>query len=629
MSGLHTVRRSPDPEHVGGGSRPSIAARLGETSEARIGAVLLLTGTVGALIWANVSWTGYETFWQTPLRLAAGAASIEVTVHALVNDVLMSAFFFVVGLEVRREFAIGELTSWSRAMLPVGAAVAGLAVPAGIFVLINLGGSAEQAWGVVISTDTAFVLGALALVGPAAPGRLRIFLLALAVVDDIGALTVIALVYTEHFEPLPLILAGVGAVGIFFARFLRRSRGAAYVVLAAVVWLSVLASGVHPTLAAVVISLLIPVYRPVRREVEHALELTRAFRQSPSTAYARAAASSLRESISINERATSAVAPYVAFLILPVFALANAGVRLSGEVLLRAMMSPITWGVIIALVLGKFLGVFGAVSLLRRAGLGSVGPGLTTMRFAGGAVLCGIGFTISLFIVDLAIQPESERDEARVGILTASLLAFGIATILFRLSDRNRSAEGTPTELARAVDPDRDHISGPIDAPLTIVEYADFQCSFCLRASGSIDEVRRELGDRLRYVWRHAPLTRFHPHALAAAEAAEAAALQGRFFEFGRSLFVDQEHLEPRDILQRAGEAGLDLERFEHDLRSSDVIGRVRDDVLDAEAMDITAVPTFFLNGRRHSGPYDAPTLVAALLDPHPGSGRRAQGMTR
>jgi Na+/H+ antiporter NhaA len=213
----------------------------------------------------------------------------------------------------------------------------------------------------VISTDTAFLVGTLALIGPRVPGRLRVFLLALAVVDDIGALSIIALVYTENFTPLPLLIAAAGLIGVYFTRYLRRGRGPVYVSLAIVVWLAFLASGVHPTLAGVAIALLVPVYRPNRTDVEPALELARTFRQSPNTEYARAAANSLRESISINDRLQSAYAPYVAY----------------------------------------------------------------------------VGQT-----------------------------------------------------LARPVDPARDHVLGDPDAPYTIVEYGDFQCGFCLKASGSILEVR-------------------------------------------------------------------------------------------------------------------------------------------
>lgn len=615
MANLTIIQTSPDPEMVQARARThrSIADKIRAMGQNRIGALLLLAATLVAIIWANVSAVSYETFWDTHLTIGVADLRLDFTLHALVNDALMAIFFFTVGLEVRREFAIGELTSWSRAVVPVVAAVAGLAVPAVLFVMVAGGSGHANAWGTVISTDTAFLVGALALVGPHVPGRLRVFLLALAVVDDIGALSIIALVYTSNFNPLPLVVGAAGLVGVYFTRYLRGGRGPVYATLSIIVWLSFLASGVHPTLAGVAVALLVPVYRPDRRDVEHALELARTFRQSPNTQYARAAANSLRESISINERLQSAYAPYVAYVILPLFALANAGVELRPEILMGAVTSALTWGIVVGLVVGKLVGVFGSTALLKVFKLGTFGPGLTLDRILGGAALCGIGFTISLFIVDIAITEPVAQNEARVGVLAASVIAFVIATIIFRISDAVRPDVDPGQTLVRPVDPARDHLFGDPGAPLTIVEYGDFQCGFCLKASGSIQEVVAELGDRLRYVWRHAPLTEYHPNALAGAEASEAASLQGRFFEFERGLFADQQNQRPSDIVRLARDLGLDVARFERDLMSPEVTGRVRDDMLDAEAMGITSVPTLFINGRRHVGPYDSGSLLRAL----------------
>lgn len=533
MADVTTIERSPDPEppEVGDEPRPSVAARLRELGESRAGALLLLIGTAVAIAWANLAYGFYHEFWETHLSLGVGDLQVDVTLHALVNDALMAVFFFTVGLEVRRELTIGELASRARVVLPVVAAIAGIVVPIAFYLLFAQGSGYEHAWGIVISTDTAFLVGALALIGPRASGQLRVFLLTLAVIDDIGALGIIALVYTDEFNPLPLLIAAAGLVGVYFTRYVRGGRGPIYATLAIAVWLAFLASGVHPTLAGVAIALLVPVYRPSRRDVEHALEHAHRFRQSPSTEHARAAANSLRESISINERLQSAYSPYVAYVILPLFALANAGVRLDGEILSAAARSPLTWGIVVGLVAGKFLGILGSAGFLRLLRLGGRGPGLPLGRLAGGGALAGIGFTISLFIVELAIDDPAAQDEARVGVLSASLLAFLLAAVVFRRSESARPAEETEGGgLVRPVDPTRDHIAGPVDAPLTLVEYGDFQCEFCSKASGAIDELQRALGDRLRYVWRHAPLTRHHPNALAAAEAAEAAGRQGEFF---------------------------------------------------------------------------------------------------
>lgn len=591
----------------------SIADHIGRMGRTRLGALLLLIATAAAIVWANISSSTYDGFWDTHLMIGLGDLHLDFTLHSLVNDALMAIFFFTVGLEVRKEFAIGELTSWSRAVVPVIAAVAGLALPALLFVLIAGPSGNADAWGVVISTDTAFLVGALALIGPRGSGRLRVFLLALAVVDDIGALSIIALVYTDTFTPMPLLIAAVGLVGIYLVRYLRGGRGPIYATLAVIVWLAFLASGVHPTLAGVAIALLVPVYRPDRRDVEHALELARTFRQSPSTEYARAAANSLRESISINERLQTAYAPYVAYVILPLFALANAGVSLSPEILAAAATSPLTWGIVVGLVIGKLAGIWGSTALLKALKIGDFGPGLSLDRIGGGAALAGIGFTISLFIIDLAIEDPDAQNQARVGVLAASVLALALGTVLFRIADARSPEEEVGQTLVRPVDARRDHIYGSADAPYEIVEYGDFQCGFCLKASGSIQEVMDELGPNLRYVWRHAPLTVQHPNALAGAEASEAAAKQGKFFEFERGLFADQDNQLPSDIVRLAARLGLDVPKFERDLTSPDVASRVRDDMFDAEAMNIHSVPTFFVNGRRHTGPYDAQSLIRAL----------------
>ncbi len=610
---LTITTRSPDPTEPDDGCRPSVAARIRSMGDARLGAIALLVATLAAVVWANVSYSSYHDFWALRVGAFAGDEHLDFTMHSIVNDALMAIFFFSVGLEVRREFAIGELTNARRALVPVVAALAGLVVPAVLFAVIASSTGHAGAWGVVISTDTAFLVGALALIGPSTPGRLRVFLLALAVVDDIGALAIIAGVYTDDLTWWPLVVAAVGLVGIFATRYLPQGRPLAYTVLALIVWIAFLRSGVHPTLAGVAVAMAVPVYRPDRRQVEHALDLARSFQQSPNTRYARAAANSLRSSISVNERLQHAYAPYIAYLVLPLFALANAGVRLNGEILAAAIRSPLTWGVIVGLVIGKFVGVFGSSVILKKLGIGEFGPGLTLDRIAGGAALCGIGFTISLFIIDLAIDDAAAQNEARVGVLAASVLAFAAGAVVFRIAERLRPVDDSSHVLARPVDPRRDHIAGPVDAPLTMVEYGDYQCDFCLRASGAIDEVRRELGDELRYVWRHAPLEHHHPNAVAAAEASEAAARQGAFFAYGRTLMADQDRQLPSDIMRRAEDLDLDLEQFEYDLTSAEVSARVRDDMLDAEAMDITAVPTFYVNGARLVGPHDAQTLIRQL----------------
>jgi protein-disulfide isomerase len=381
-------------------------------------------------------------------------------------------------------------------------------------------------------------------------------------------------------------------------------------------------AGIHPTLAGVAVAVLIPVFTPERTQVEQAVEMIRAFRQSPNSEYARAATRGLRESISINERLQTAVGPYVSFLVLPLFALANAGVLLDAISVTAALRSPLTWGIVAGLVIGKFIGITGATWLMQRTGAGQLAPGLTLRRIAGGAALSGIGFTISLFIVDIAIPEPGRQDQARVGVLLASVIAFALGWAIFRITDWLSPPEPVGLKLIRPVDPNRDHIRGNPEAPLTLVEYGDYECPFCSRATGGIDEVVGHFGDELRYVWRHLPLERVHPRAFDAARAAEAAGLQGKYFEMGKMLFANQDDLEWSNIYRYANAIGLDIERFDEDVRvhPSKALHRVQDDAQDAELMDLNSTPTFFVNGKRHKGPWDAASLIRALEAVRPNS---------
>ena len=314
-------------------------------------AALLLAFTLAAILWANSPWA--DTYWallDTHVGFTFGDHTFELTVKHLINDGLMTFFFFIVGLEVTSEFAIGQLTDRARAAVPVVAAIAGLTVPAVVFLLFNASGENAQAWGVVISTDTAFLIGALAIIKPKYPARLRIFLLTLAVVDDIGALCVIAIFYSDRIQVVPLVISVALIVALALVRFMPAARGPAYAVLAVALWIALFMAGIHPTLAGVAVALLIPVFTPERQQVEQAVEMIRAFRQSPNSQYARAATRGLRESISINERLQTDVGPYVSFLVLPLFALANAGVRLDANSVTAALRSPLTWGIVAGLV---------------------------------------------------------------------------------------------------------------------------------------------------------------------------------------------------------------------------------------------------------------------------------------
>ncbi|RBY83581.1 Na+/H+ antiporter NhaA [Geodermatophilus sp. TF02-6] len=579
---------------------------------------LLLLATVAALLWANSPFgDSYDTFWHTEFAVRLGDAELSLNLQHWVNDGLMVFFFFVVGLEIKRELVMGELTDRRRAAVPAVAALTGLAVPALVYAAFNLGTEAVSAWGVVISTDTAFLLGVLALVGPACPAQLRLFLLTLAIADDVGALSVIALFYTEDLAVGPLALALLGLALMLGLRYLNVWRGPAYLVLGIAVWVAAYESGVHPTLAGVVMALFTPAYPARREEVEVAARRTRAYQQSPNPEFARAARLSIDRSVSASERLQQLWQPWTSFVIVPVFALANAGVALTGDTLRTAATSPVTLGVVAGLVLGKLAGILLGTGLAVRLRLGALAPGLGGLQLAGGAALSGIGFTIALFIVDLALGgDERTADQARVGVLAASVLAALLGWALFRLADHRRppGTGGRPVLLDPPVDPARDHVRGPADAPLTLVEYGDFECPFCGRATGTVEELRARFGDRLRYVFRHVPLVDVHPHAELAAEASEAAAAQDRFWDMHDRLFDTQDRLTASDLLDSAAAIGLDVQRFARDLGSGRYARRVQEDVASAEASGVAGTPTFFVGGRRHTGPYDTDTLAAELL---------------
>lgn len=583
--------------------------RLTRTETAAAG--LLLLATALAVLWVNVAPEGYERFWQTEAALRLGDRQISLDLKHWVNDGLMVFFFFAIGLEVKKELAMGELTDRRRAAVPAFAALTGLALPAGVYLAFNPQGAAAQAWGVVISTDTAFLLGLLALVGPARAPALRIFLLTLAVADDVGALAVIAVFYTDHLRPIPLLLAVAGLGLIVAIRWLRIWRGPAYLAAGLGIWLAMYSSGVHPTIAGVAIAMLVPAYAPRREEVEEAERLTRAFRQSPQPELARAARLSLDRTVSSNERLALLVSPWSTWVVVPIFALANAGVRLDGDTLRAAAHSPVTLGIVVALVGGKLVGIPLGAWVARELRLARPVPGLTASQVVGGAALSGIGFTISLFIVDLALPDPALADQARVGVLAASVLAALLGWATFAAT--RTPEEHIPVRLDPPVDTGRDHVRGRLDAPLTVVEFADFECPFCARATGVMHDLEARFGDQLRYVFRHLPLE-VHPHAELAAEAAEAAGAQGRFWEMHDRLFEHPERLTAADLLGHAEALGLDLDRFADDLASGEYAARVQADTFSAAASGAGGTPTFFVNGRRHKGPTNSDSLTEALL---------------
>jgi Na+/H+ antiporter NhaA len=583
-------------------------------------AAVLLGAILVALVWANVDHASYERVWTTTLSIQFGGHGISMDLRGWINSGLMALFFFVIGLEARREFDLGELRERRRVALPLVAGLGGMVVPVLIYLAINAGHSSIHGWGTAMSTDTAFALGLLALVGSSLPDRLRAYLLTVAVVDDIIALLVIAIAYSGSISVVPLLVAFAIFGCILLVRAANIHYGLVYFVLGTAVWIAFYESGVDPVVAGLMGGVIALAYPAQRTDLERASDLFRLFREQPTGELSRTARSALRSAVSPNERLQSLWHPWTSYAIVPLFALANAGVHLSAGFLSTAYTSPITLGIIFGYVLGKPIGIAGASWLATKLSRGRLRPPVGWASVAAAGTLAGIGFTVSILIADLAFH-GAELDEAKVGVLSAALLAatltwlFASATNRLPRRLRIRMLLGTPdliVDLAEPVDPERDHIRGPHDAPVTVLEYGDFECPFCGQAEPIVRELLREHGE-VAYVWRHLPLNDVHPLAQQAAEAAEAAANQGAFWEMHDRLLDHQDALSFRDLLGHARELGLDVERFEEDLRTRDGSGRIARDVDSADLSAVSGTPTFFINGLRHYGAYDIATLSAAV----------------
>jgi Na+/H+ antiporter NhaA len=583
-------------------------------------AALILAAVVAALLWANVDLSSYERVWSTRLSIQLGGASLSQSLLLWINDGLMTFFFFVVGLEARREYDLGELRERSRAALPVLAGVGGAVVAVLIYLAFNAGHSTASGWGTAMSTETAFALGMLALVGPRFPDRLRAFMLTVVVVDDIVGLIVIATVYTSsvHFRALA-VAGGLFAV-VLFVRARRVRAGFVYAVLGIAIWVALLKSGIDPLVVGLAFGLLTFAQPAARSDLERASDLFRRFREQPTPELAQTARTGLTKSLSPNARLQELYHPWTSYLIVPLFALANAGIHLDGALLSRAVASRVTLGIFFGYVVGKPLGIFGVSWLLARVTRGRLRPPVGWAAVAGAGTIAGIGFTVALLIAALAFDGQT-LEEAKVGILGAALAASLITWLVFRATQllprrlRLLWLLGTSeplTDLAVGVDPEYDHIRGPLDAPVTVVEYGDFECPYCGRAEPAIRELLAEHGD-VRYVWRHLPLNDVHPHTQQAAEASEAAAFQGAFWPMHDLLLERQDALELPDLIDYARELGLDVERFEQDVRDERGAARVAEDVDSADLSGVSGTPTFFVNGRRHNGAYDVATLAAAV----------------
>jgi protein-disulfide isomerase len=381
-----------------------------------------------------------------------------------------------------------------------------------------------------------------------------------------------------------------------------------------------LKSGVEPVVIGVVMGLLVYAYPAPRSNLERATRRFREFREQPTADLARAAGIELRSATSPNERLQQLYHPWTSYAVVPLFALANAGIALDGGLLARAFSSPITLGILFGYLVGKPVGILGGSALATRLSGRRLQPPVGWVSVAGGGTIAGIGFTVSLLVATLAFDGQ-KLEEAKIGILSAALGAALITWLLFRATAllprrlRIRALLGTEdpiVDLYIDVDPERDHVRGPVDAPVTLVEYGDFECPYCGMAEPIVRELLRDFGD-VSYIWRHLPLSDVHPRAQLAAEAAEAAGAQGAFWEMHDVLLDHQDRLGPNDLAGYAERLGLDVERFSADLQFHAGAARVAEDVDSADLSGVSGTPTFFINGRRHYGAYDIATLSAAV----------------
>ncbi len=397
------------------------------------GGVLLVAGVLLALAWANSPWSaGYDSLWSTRIALDIAGHGLDLTVRQWLNDGLMTVFFLVVGLEIKRELTDGHLATRRAALLPAFAAVGGMAVPAALYLAIA-GTSAPRGWAIPVATDIALAIGVLAIAGPRVPTQLRAFLLALAIVDDICAIAIIAVFYSNGLS-LRWIAGGAAMLALCCAaRAVGVHQVVVFCVLGTGLWFALHEAGVHPTMAGVMLGLLAPSQARLAPEYVDIDELI-----DVSTAEAARTTSELaRGSVSVVEWLQHVLHPWTSFVIVPLFAFANAGIEISGSGLRRVVGSALAWGIVAGLVIGKPLGVGAAVWLTTRAGVASMPDGVDRQQLIGVGAAAGVGLTVALFITELAFSGQQQQD-AKLAVLAASLIAAIASTLILR---RKASAE--------------------------------------------------------------------------------------------------------------------------------------------------------------------------------------------
>ncbi len=442
----------PSPLTWLGGNR-RLARRIGRPVSKFLqieaaGGLVLILATIAALVLANTPLRdAYHDLLEAHVSIEFGSLlHLDEPLEAWVNDALMAIFFFVVGLEIKRELVAGELRDPRAAALPAVAAIGGMVVPAVAYTVFNAGGAGAHGWGIPMATDIAFAIGIVSLLGNRVPGAMKVFLLTLAIVDDIGAIAVIAIFYTDDLSTGWLLIA-LGLVALIVAmRLARIWYIPIYVLVGALLWLAVFESGIHATIAGVALGLLAPAV-PLKRDAPaDDVHVGAAVSGRASVTVLRRASFEIREQVSVADRLEDVLHPFSGFLIIPIFALANAGLEISGDTLANAVQSPVTIGVMVGLVLGKIAGISAAAWLAVRSGLSRLPRGASWTHVVGLSAIAGIGFTVSLFITGLAFDDAVIQDEAKIGILIASALAAVIGSLVLLRANEVIEIEMEPSQ---------------------------------------------------------------------------------------------------------------------------------------------------------------------------------------
>jgi Na+/H+ antiporter NhaA len=593
------------------------------------GAVLLLLAIVVALVWSNSPWgDSYFSFWSSSISVNLAGHTIGTDLRGAVNEGLMALFFLVVGLEAKRELDLGELRDRRRLTVPVLAAVTGIVASVLLYVAITAASGAGGGWGVAVSTDTALALGSLTLVTSGHGTRLRVFLLTLLVIDDLVSLLVITLVYPSRIHLGALVAAGLVLVVLLSLREYGRrhqddeNSGIALFVISVLVgfglWLALFESGLDPVITGLAIGLLTSAYAPKRAVLERGSELTRSFRLDPSPERAHAATLTLTGAISPNERLQYRLHPWTSLVVVPIFALANAGLHIDSAVIGDALTSPITWGIVVAFTLGKPLGILSAAWITAKGAPRRGKLPVGWRELLGTANSAGVAFTVSLLIASRAFHGASLAD-AKLGVLMTVALAPLLAAVAFHPLNKRTGQDaldasdlGVP-DLVGDVDIQSDHVLGDVTAPVTLTVYGSFGCHGSAAASDAARRLLQRFPGDLRYVYRHLPLEDVLPGAAVAAEATEAAGAQGGFWDMHDALADEPEDIGLGRIYQAARDRGLDLDRFFTELGRHVYAERVARDMRTADASGVTGTPALFINGYRYGGALDLNCLAAEV----------------